>query len=178
MKNEYEIRGDTIAIKLKNKKGVEKETLIDLDDLEKVESLGLCWHLKFAENNQQYYCRATQYMGMVDGKPKYKMIYLHRVIAGDEKGKYIDHINHDSLDNRKSNLASVDNKTNVTNRKTHNRNSKTGVRNVSYSHNKYIVQIQIDGKNTRMGSFDNLEDAAKLAEECRKKYYNNEHIHN
>jgi hypothetical protein len=31
-------------------------------------------------------------------------VYLHRFITGAEKGQTVDHINHDTLDNRRSNL--------------------------------------------------------------------------
>jgi len=39
------------------------------------------------------------------------------------------------------------------------------------SGNKYIVQLQINGKNTIFGRFKDLEEARKCAEENRKKYY-------
>jgi hypothetical protein len=147
--------------------------MIDLDDLEKVKSLNLSWHTWWAKDISSYYCRATEYIGVFNGKVKAKTHYLHRVIMGDEKGKYIDHLNHDTLDNRKSNLFSTSSRINVLNRKSANKNNSTGVRNVSYdkTHDKYIVQMQIDGKNTRIGVFDNLIDATKCAEKARKEIY-------
>ena len=36
---------------------------------------------------------------------------------------------------------------------------------------KWVVQLQIDGKNTKLGSFDDVHEAGKFAEEMRQKYY-------
>lgn len=38
---------------------------------------------------------------------------------------------------------------------------------------KWIVQLQINGKNSVLGKFplDKIEEAGKFAEEMRKKYY-------
>jgi hypothetical protein len=172
MKNEYEIRGDIVAIKLKNRKGEEYETIIDLDDLEKVKSLNLSWSLKMDYKTDRRYCQASEYLGMINGKPKYRTVYLHSVII-DRYKQHIDHINHDSLDNRKCNLIDEMQQINLINRDGANKNSTTGVRNVSYdkTNKKYIVQLQVNGKNTVFGKFDNLNDAKKCAEENRNKYY-------
>jgi hypothetical protein len=87
----------------------------------------------------------------------------------------VDHINHDTLDNRKCNLRIADTSDNSRHRKGRNRNNVTGYRNVSYIKNckglPYWVQIMIDGKNTVVGKFNNPEDAGEYAEKMRKKYY-------
>jgi hypothetical protein len=46
-----------------------------------------------------------------------------------------------------------------------------GYRNVSLIKGKWVVQLQIDGKNTKLGSFDDVHEAGKFAEEMRQKYY-------
>ena len=59
------------------------------------------------------------------------------------------------------------------NRSGKNKNNTSGYRNVSYikGEGKYIVQLQVDGKNKRLGEFDDVHEAGKFAEEMRKKYY-------
>lgn len=61
------------------------------------------------------------------------------------------------------------------NRKSRNSNNKSGYRNVSWSShdNKWIVQLQVNKKNTVLGRFpqDKLLEAAKFAEEKRKELY-------
>lgn len=39
--------------------------------------------------------------------------------------------------------------------------------------NNWIVQLQINGKNTKLGRFDDVDVAGKFAEEMRQKYYQN-----
>jgi hypothetical protein len=90
-----------------------------------------------------------------------------------ETKQVVDHLNHNTLDNRKHNLRIVSIDENNRNRRGANRNTSTGVRNVSYSKtdNKYIVQLQVNGKNTVFGRFDSLEEAAELANIKRKEIY-------
>ena len=131
------------------------------------------WYARFSPNNQCYYVFATVHVGVIDGKQKNKIVALHQFVLDTDK--FVDHIEHDTLDNRKSKLRIIDNKHNLRNRKGRNNNNKSGYRNVSWSNGeqKWIVQLQVDGKNTCLGKFpkDQLEEAGKFAEEMRKKYY-------
>lgn len=86
-------------------------------------------------------------------------------------GKHVDHINHDSLCNIKENLRVIDVKNNSTNREKRNKNNKSGYRNVMYWNGKYIIQLQINGKNKRFGTYDNAKEAGLIAEKLRQKYY-------
>ena len=75
--------------------------------------------------------------------------------------------------NRKSNLRVISHSNNATNRKSRNKNNKSGYRNVCWDGYKWVVQLSIDGKNTHLGRFDyeDLDKAGKFAEEMRQKYY-------
>ncbi len=87
---------------------------------------------------------------------------------------FVDHIDGDTLNNRRSNLRVTVPQKNSTNRKTRNSNNQTGYRNVAYitsSKHPYHVQISINGKNTKLGKFDDVDEAGMFAEEMRKKYY-------
>lgn len=172
MKNKYEVRGDITAIFLVNRKGEVYETIIDTDDLERVKEVNLSWHLEWDKKVGKYYCKASEYLGIIDGKPKYKTIRLHKFIV-NFKGQHVDHLNHDTLDNRKTNLKDKSAQENLFNRSGANSNSTTGYRNVSYisKEDKYIVQLQINGKNKRFGKFDDVHEAGMFAEQMRNKYY-------
>ncbi len=149
MKNKYKIIDDKVIIYLETRDGQVFEAIIDVDDLDKVKQENLKWHVKYSETNSLYYCKATKYLGIINGKYKYKTIYLSQIILGFYgRVKMIDHKNHNPLDNRKDNLRLLNNKQNVTHRKGANKNTTTGVRNVSYSRleGKYLVQLQIEGK--------------------------------
>lgn len=97
---------------------------------------------------------------------------MHCVIMNTErsKGELVDHINHDTLDNRECNLRVVTNSENARNRNKLNVNNVSGERNVSLAKesNKWLVQLQVDGKNTCFGRF-NYEDLDKAIELARQK---------
>ena len=87
------------------------------------------------------------------------------------EGMFVDHINHDTLDNRRSNLRLINTKNNNRNRKGANCNNKSGYRNVCWVQGKWQVQLMVDGKNASLGRFTDLHKAADFAEEMRQKYY-------
>ena len=60
---------------------------------------------------------------------------------------------------------------NTKHRKSKNKNNKSGYRNVSFINGKYVVQLMVDGKNTRLKSFKNVDEAGTYAEQMRTKYY-------
>lgn len=60
---------------------------------------------------------------------------------------------------------------NSRNRKGPNRNGKSGYRNVSWIDGKWCVQLQVDGKNTCFGKYDDVHEAGRRAEEVRKQIY-------
>lgn len=139
--------------------------LIDLD---------LYWHIRYAPDNQSYYAQATQRYTKEDGRRAGRSLYLHveimkRYINLD--GKHVDHKNHDTLNNKKKNLRVVEQNNNLKHRKGKNSNNKSGYRNVCWIYNAWVVQLNINGKNTRLGKFDDVHEAGKFAEKMRKKYY-------
>src|SRR5690349_18638235 len=46
---------------------------------------------------------------------KWTSLYMHRLITGAPKGREVDHINHNTLDNRRENLKLCDRKGNMAN---------------------------------------------------------------
>lgn len=175
-RNEYIKYEDYVSIILRNRKGEFYECYVDNVDFEKLLGMDLSWHLLWSNTTKSYYAKATEYHGLENGKPKYKTVLMHRVLMDCPQDMTVDHLNYNTLDNRKKNLRVVslfDNNQNKEDRP--NRNSTTGVRNVSYDkiYNKYIVQFQIDGKNTQMGRFNTLEEAKEYADKYRPKYYTN-----
>lgn len=150
-------------------------TTIDLEDLDRVLNFPYTWVARYDKTLHDYYAVATVFR-MEDGKQKGSPTYLHRFIMNStDENEWIDHINHKPRDNRKENLRPISISDNSRNRKTRNRNNKSGYRNVcwSSSEKKWIVQLQVNGKNKVLGRFkeEDLEEAGKFAEEMRKKYY-------
>lgn len=142
-------------------------TIIDLEDLERVINFPYTWFAKYNHTNDEYYVTASVYHPELQ---QTRPIFLHQFLM-DANGKDVDHENNNTLDNRKSNMRVVEESNNSKNRKSRNRNNKSGYRNVSLIKGKWVVQLQIDGKNKRLGSFDDVREAGKFAEEMRQKYY-------
>ena len=169
--NNYVIEGDITKIIINTKYGT-KISLIDTEDLERVKSFGLRWCIKNSSLPQHQYAKATRWE-MVDGEPKLKSYCLHILIMEVKDGGDVDHINHDTLDNRKENLRVVTTSNNVRYRQCKNSNNKSGYRNVCWISNleQWCVQLHINGKNERLGFFDDVDEAGVFAKEMRQKYY-------
>jgi hypothetical protein len=175
IKNEYEIVGDTIIIKIVNRKKEIYYSKVSLCDLDKLLSFNVKWHLFYSKTTKLNYVSCSEYLGYVDGKPKYKTYYLHRFLTDAPKNIYVDHINYDTLDNQRENLRFTTMSQNNKHRKGLNQNNSSGERNVSWikKSNKYFVQFQIEGKNVVYGKFekDKLNEAIEFARELRNKLY-------
>jgi hypothetical protein len=88
-----------------------------------------------------------------------KMVYMHREIIKPPDGLYVDHINHDTLDYRKTNLRICTLSQNQHNRYVP-RNNTSGYKGVRWNKGKWEARINKDGKTTNLGRFANIEDAA------------------
>ena len=143
--NEYTVINGVCEVALTDRKlNILAITLVDLMDIEKV--LKYRWYLGpsgYAQN-------------------KNKRIRLHRYIMGlADDSLVIDHINHDKLDNRKSNLRICTHSENHAARRIQSNNT-SGYKGVTYdkARSKYEVQIKFNGKKYFVGRFRNIIDAA------------------
>lgn len=172
MKNTYKIIEKTTVIYLNNRKGDVFETFIDTEDFEKVNKFEGKWCLRFDRNTKTYY---THINAKINNSDKRTTYHMHMFILNCPKGFKIDHINHNTLDNRKENLRIVTTANNAQNRHGRNKNNKSGYRNVCWlkDYNKWCVQLIVEEKNKRLGFFekDELLKAAEFAEQMREKYY-------
>ncbi|KAF6633868.1 MULTISPECIES: hypothetical protein [unclassified Paenibacillus] len=167
----YEILGDTTQFTFVQKNGNVVQSYIDTEDLESVLNFKYRWHPHYHKCKRDFYIEATVYMGIVDGKPKYHILSQQRFIMNANKGEYVDHISHNTRDNRKLNLRVTEASKNLRHRSGKNSNNKSGYRNVCWMYNKWVVQLQLNGKNTKLGSFDDVHEAGRFAKEMREKYY-------
>lgn len=121
-------------------------TKIDKEDLEKVKSYK--WHI----NDQGY---------ILSGDRK----RLHQLILGKKQELEIDHINHDTLDNRKQNLRHCTSSQNSMNKK--------NVKGISWHKkaNKWTAQIVSNYKHIYLGLFENKRDAINARRKAEKQYF-------
>ena len=84
-------------------------------------------------------------------------VYLHRVLCGAKLGEEVDHVNTDSLDNRKMNLRICSRVENAMNRGKVRRNT-SGYKGVSWDRG-WLSQIQFRGKHFNLGRYSTPEEA-------------------
>jgi hypothetical protein len=147
-------------------------TLINTEDLDLVKSFGLRWCIKNDKHTKTQYARSTKWE-IINGKPKLITYCLHILLMNPTKGTYVDHINHDTLDNRRENLRIATNANNTSNRKSKNSNNTSGYRNVFWNSNKEQWQVSIckNYKHILIGYFDDVDEAGKEAEKAREEYF-------
>lgn len=113
-----------------------------------------------------YYCKKLKGM---------KMEYFHRMVmcATDSK-VYIDHINGNTLDNRKINLRESNHSQNLCNRKIH-KNNTSGYKGVSFcKHVKkkpWLAKICKDNETKKLGYYATKEEAALAYNKGALKYH-------
>ena len=106
-------------------------------------------------------------------KSNYKDIRLHRFIVNCPEGMQVDHINNNTLDNRRSNLRVCTIPENSRNCKKY-RNNTSGFKGVSWNVRikKWQAYISIGGsKNKNLGCYNTPEEAYKAYCEASKKYH-------
>lgn len=150
------------------------ESLVDKEVLEKLIKVDYYWFATYRKGIDNYYFQTNVYTKGENNK-SHKVITLHQFVMNYYYNDFTFHVDHiDSkytLDNRKSNLRIVEAKNNLKNRKSRNSNNTTGHRNVCFYEGWYLIQLQVNGKNTIVGKTKDLEEAGRIAEEKRKEYY-------
>jgi len=173
MKNRYIIDGKITHVVLRENETEYFETLIDTEDLQKMIDFKYSWFPAYLQSPKDWYAHCTEYIAIDEHTHTSRTIGLQCFVLGLEVNDncHVDHINHNSLDNRKQNLRITTWKNNLRHRGSINCNNTTGYRNVCFINGKYVVQLQVDGKNKVLGRFEDIDDAVVCAETMRQKYY-------
>ena len=142
---------DYAEIVLYDKYGNEvNRALIDSEDVER------CKEYKWRINDNGYV--------LTDIKGSTKKLRLHRFIMNCPEDMVVDHINHDRLNNRKSNLRVCTQQQNLMNKKC------TGI---TYDKNrsKWLARITIDNKQKYLGYYETKEEAIEARRQAEIDYF-------
>ncbi len=83
----------------------------------------------------------------------------------------VDHINHDTLDNRQTNLRVCEHYENMRNRKLQ-KNNTTGATGIKFMSGKWYAFISNgDGTRSTIGHFDKKHDAIVARKQAEMEYY-------
>ena len=136
----YITEGDITKFEVINRKNQLFEVIIDTKNLQKLIDLDYAWQI-IIRDGYLYYDSSHHYIGTFISKhPEYEQILLHNIILGDSNKDYnVDHINHNTLDYREENLRIIEVNNNSKNRKSKNKNNRSGYRNVSLVNNKWVI---------------------------------------
>lgn len=132
---------------------------IDEEDIPKLKTRR--WYIGRRRNN-------LYVVSGIPGKKNSKQ-YLHRFLLGEHVCQ-VDHINGDTLDNRKINLRECDNFTNSSNKPVQ-KNNRLGIKNIRYEEdrNKYRVGIASRGRSY-IERFDTLEEAISARDKIYEEW--------
>lgn len=170
IKNEniYETHNDYTILKIHSPTHGDFDIFLDTDDIEKVKLYH--WHItRIVHLNSDFivYYAITSSSGM-------KGALLQRFLCDFPNKLVVDHIDGNTLNNRKDNLRICTREENNMNRKKY-ANNTSGHRGVNYVGDKYInkwlANIRVNSILMCLGYFFTYEEAVKVREKAEKEYY-------
>lgn len=97
---------------------------------------------------------------------------MHRFILNAPKGTYVDHKNHNTLDNRRENIRLCTQSQNIANGVIR-KNNTSGYKGIYFrkDRNKWCAQIMFRRKHIHIGYFEKLRDAIKNYKLVKENYF-------
>ena len=153
-KNTYIINGNITRILLTQNKA----TIIDTEDIPLVWPYK--WHTRL--NRRVWYaCSSVGHRG-----PK---LLMHRILLNPSKHLYVDHQDHDGLNNRKYNIRICTIKQNNCNRPPRDGKNYIGINFTKRG--KWRGRISVNGKRVEVGTFKDKDDALRAINTAKRKYH-------
>ena len=165
MKNKIQVSGDIAIVEIVSKNEI-LDCLIDKEDLPIITRLGTTWKINRSRNGYKS-VRTTK---QIDGR---RFVYtLSNLILPPSEGNVVDHINGNTLDNRKVNLRLIPSWGNQQNLANLVRTNKSGYRGVSWYKRigKWRAKVCVNKKHYHLGYYDSKEEAAEVAKEFRREH--------
>jgi hemin uptake protein HemP len=136
---------------------------VDDEDFERINAFKWCAH--WDPSVKSFYAVRCD----VSGKRR-RNVRMARFIMHTPKGMICDHIYHDTLDNRKSELRNCTPSQSTMNTKMRSKNI-IGFKHISHNGKYYSVRIKRNGKYLFHKTFRNFKQAVAARDEALKKYH-------
>src|SRR3990167_5896310 len=142
-------------------------TLVDAEDIPDL--IQWAWYAHWAPNIRGYYAIRNE----PRGNGKQKVVRMSRYLTNAKRDFVVDHISHNTLDNRKDNLRVCLNSENGQNRAGMQSNNTSLYKGVSYHKHtgKWQGKIRVNKSDKHLGLFDSPQDAALAHDEAVRKYH-------
>ncbi|MHC4185837.1 MAG: HNH endonuclease [Planctomycetota bacterium] len=141
-----------------------KYAIVDVEDFERLNQYK--WH-------STHYGYAKRAVSKRCGKGRKQVeVYMHKLVCPAPAGMIVDHINRNSVDNRRVNLRAATQKQNVWNRKFARKRGRTRYNGIRWDKNKekWQVRLTIDGRRRSFGYYADEIEAAKAYDRAARKY--------
>jgi hypothetical protein len=123
------------------------------------------WCARWDKDTKSFYA-----MRKIRKGDRWPDVMMARVILGCKPRKDSDHINHDTLDNRRNNLRSATRSQNKANSDKYKGN-KSGFKGVHRGGRKWIACIMHNGKRRVLGRFYSAKEAARAYDQGAKRAF-------
>lgn len=136
--------------------------LVDDDDYDYL----VQWKWYALKDKATYYARRAVEKG--DGTQI--AIIMHRLIMDTPKDMEVDHIDHNGLNNQKSNLRNCTKQQNSRNKQSHGYSKYIGI-SLNKVTNKFQARIIVNGKSIALGCYLKEDEAARAYDNAAKIYF-------
>jgi len=140
--------------------------IVDDDDFGRL--VGYRWCVNWNKDIKSFY--AVRSTPMANWKRQW--VSMHREIIDAKTGEFVDHINHDTLDNRKENLRVCSSGQNSANRRRRVDNT-SGFKGVSWHYGicKWRSRLMVNSKPLHIGYFQTANEAAIAYDKAAFEHY-------
>lgn len=147
-----------------------QHTLIDECDVQRVSRYK--WQAEWSAHTRSFYASTS----VTKSPGRQTKVSLHRLITGAAPGQEVDHANHDTLDNRRSNLRIATRSENVRNRRGVPSNNTSGYVGVFWVKRdlRWRAQVTIHGRKSHVGYFADARSAAIARDEFLRNNFPSE----